>query len=311
MALPLTSRVTVWRGPAWRTVLMTGFALWVASVAALVATDDEILVPAAILFGSFLVPVTCVFWLLEHGHHTTLTPARLLAGFFVAGVLGLLLSAVLEIWLVPTRMVPNLWVALIEEAVKTIGLLIVGRGLARYRVRDGIILGVTVGLGFGAFEASGYSLSYSVQGGSFSPQDLVSEELLRAAIAPFGHGVWTGLVGAAAFAAAAANDNRPAWSWRILGAYLVAVALHATWDASSNAAVVLTVLLDGDAGQRSALSGGSIPAPSTVHQQLMLGVIQWAIMTVVAIVGVWLVSRRWRVLESPSMNGGAAAERGR
>ena len=144
-----------------------------------------------------------MFWVVEHGHHTTLTPARLMVAFFVAGVLGLLASAALEIWLVPSRMLPNLWVGLIEEAVKAVGLLLVGRGLARYRVRDGIILGATVGLGFGAFEAAGYSLSYSVQSGAFSARDLVSEELLRAVIAPFGHGVWTALVGAAAFATAA------------------------------------------------------------------------------------------------------------
>jgi RsiW-degrading membrane proteinase PrsW (M82 family) len=294
----MTSGAAVRGIPPWQTVLVTGAVLWAASIGALVATDDEILLPAAILCGSFLVPVTCVFWVIEHSHHTSLTAARLLAAFFVAGVLGLLASAVLEIWLVPSRMMPNLWVALIEEAVKATGLLIVGRGLATYRVRDGIILGVTVGLGFGAFEASGYSLSYAVQGGSFSTRDLVSEELLRAAIAPFGHGVWTGLVGAAAFATAAAHGNRPAWAWRIVGAYVLAVALHATWDASSNAAVVLTVLVDGDPVPRSALSFGSLPEPSEVDAQLLLGAFQWMIMAIVAAIGVWLVRRRWRVVES-------------
>lgn len=47
----------------------------------------------------------------------------------------------------PSRTLPNLWVGLIEEAVKATGLLLVGRGLARYRVRDGIILGARPGLG--------------------------------------------------------------------------------------------------------------------------------------------------------------------
>jgi RsiW-degrading membrane proteinase PrsW (M82 family) len=296
----MTSGAAVRGIPAWRTVLVTGLVLWAASVGALVATDDEILLPAAILTGSFLVPVTCVFWVIEHSHHTSLTASRLLAGFFVAGVLGLLASAVLEIWLVPSRIMPNLWVALIEEAVKATGLLIVGRGLTQYRVRDGIILGVTVGLGFGAFEASGYSLSYAVQGGTFSTRDLVSEELLRAAIAPFGHGVWTGLVGAAAFATAAAHGDRPAWAWRIAGAYLLAVVLHAAWDTSSNAAVVLTVLIDGDPAQRSALGLRSIPSPETVDAQVLLGALQWTIMAVVAVIGVWLLRRRWRVVESPA-----------
>lgn len=281
-------------GHAWLRVLLAGTLLWAASVLTLLATSDEILVPAVVLTGSFLVPVTCIFWMVEHGHHTSLTPGRLLTGFFVAGVLGLLASAALEIWLVPARTMPNLWVGLIEEAVKAVGLLVVGRGLPVYRVRDGIILGATVGLGFGAFEASGYSLSYSVQGGTFSPQDLVTEELLRAAIAPFGHGVWTALVGAAAFATAAEHGGRPAWSWRIVGAYLLAAVLHAAWDASSNAAAVLTVLIGGDEAERSALSSGSIPPPSSIDQQVLLGTIQWSIMILVATVGVLIVRQRWR-----------------
>jgi protease PrsW len=275
MALSLSSRaLAVRRGPAWRTVFVVGLLLWVATTLTLVATDDDILVPASVLFGSFLVPVSCVFWVVEHGHHTTLTPARLMVAFFVAGVLGLLASAVLEIWLVPSRTLPNLWVGLIEEAVKGLGLLLVGRGLARYRVRDGIILGATVGLGFGAFEAAGYSLSYSVQSGAFSARDLVSEELLRAVIAPFGHGVWTALVGAAAFATAARHGG-PAWSWSIPSAYLLAVLLHAAWDASSNAA---STLVDADA-------------------VMLVGALQWLFMFVVAAIGVWLVRRRWRVVE--------------
>lgn len=276
MSLSLSSRaLAVRRGPAWRTVFVVGLLLWVATTLTLVATDDDILVPASVLFGSFLVPVTCVFWVVEHGHHTTLTPARLMVAFFVAGVLGLLASAALEIWLVPSRVLPNLWVGLIEEAVKGVGLLLVARGLARYRVRDGIILGATVGLGFGAFEAAGYSLSYSVQSGAFSARDLVSEELLRAVIAPFGHGVWTALVGAAAFATAARHGNRPAWSWSIPFAYVLAVLLHAAWDASSNAA---SALVDADA-------------------VMLVGALQWLFMFVVAAIGVWLVRRRWRVVE--------------
>src|SRR3954470_12671663 len=93
--------------PAWRLVLVSGTVLWGASILALIATDDEILVPAVVLLGSFLVPVTSIFWVVEHGHHTSLTPARLLAAFFVAGVMGLLVSAVLETWLEPSRIMPN------------------------------------------------------------------------------------------------------------------------------------------------------------------------------------------------------------
>src|ERR1041385_8249282 len=80
----------------WRTVLLAGLALWGVSTVTLVATEDLILLPAVVMLGSFLVPVACVFWLLDHGHHTTLSPARLLSAFVGAGVLGLMAAAALE-----------------------------------------------------------------------------------------------------------------------------------------------------------------------------------------------------------------------
>ncbi len=63
-----------------------------------------------------------------------------------------------------------------------------------------------VGLGFGAFEASGYTLTYGLHNGEISLHSMISEELLREVIAPFCHGIWTGLLGAAIFAAKAAPD---------------------------------------------------------------------------------------------------------
>lgn len=278
----------------WRTVLLAGLALWAVSTITLVATEDLILLPAVVMLGSFLVPVACVFWLLDHGHHTTLSPARLLSGFFVAGVLGLMAAAALETWLLPERLMPNLWVGLIEEAVKTVGLVAVAWSLPAYRVRDGLILGATVGLGFASFESAGYTLDAGFSSGNgFSASDLVSEELLRAAIAPVGHGVWTGLVGAALFGCSRGRA-RPRIDLVVLVTFLMASGLHALWDASSNAAVVVCVLLSGDATLRETLRDGTVPAPTAIPQQLLLGAVQWLFMGLVAVVGLWLFRRAWR-----------------
>jgi RsiW-degrading membrane proteinase PrsW (M82 family) len=278
----------------WRTVLLAGLGLWAISTATLVATDDLILLPAVVLLGSFLVPVACVFWLLDHGHHTTLSPGRLLAAFFVAGVLGLMAAAALETWLLPERLMPNLWVGLIEEAVKLVGLAGVAWSLPSYRVRDGLILGATVGLGFASFESAGYTLNAGFSSGDgFSASDLVSEELLRAAIAPVGHGVWTGLVGAALFRSSRGRA-RPRAGLVVVATYLVASGLHALWDASSNAAVVVCVLVAGDAIERESLRAGSLPSPAEIDEQMLLGAVQWTFMGLVAIAGLWLFRRAWR-----------------
>jgi RsiW-degrading membrane proteinase PrsW (M82 family) len=272
----------------WRYVLAWGFVLWVVATVALAVTEDEILLPSVVLIGSFLVPVTTIFWFLDHDRATELDTRRLLTAFFVAGVLGMICSAALEVWLVPHRLLPNLWVGLIEEGAKGVGIFFMSRGLAHFDVRDGILLGTVVGLGFGAFESAGYTLTYGLHDGELSLHRLISEEVLRELIAPFCHGIWSGLLGAAIFAA------RRRFAWRVVLTYLGVVALHAIWDSSSNAAVILTVLISGPAELRTSLSPGSLPFPGDVEPQWLFGVLQWTLQIVVAIIGVTLVRRVWR-----------------
>jgi RsiW-degrading membrane proteinase PrsW (M82 family) len=280
------------RARAWVVAFLAGLVLWAASTATLVATGDDIVLPTVVISGSFLVPVTCIFWLLEHRRVTALTPERLVLAFFVAGVLGMIASAALERWLLPSRTLPNLWVGLIEEAAKGVGLVLVARGLPRHLPRDGLILGATVGLGFGAFESSGYALTYGFDRGEFSASSLVSEEILRAALAPFGHGVWTGLLGAAVFAAA--RDGRLRLTIGVLGAYVGVALMHALWDASSTLGVVVAVAADGTAAQREAVRQLDFPSPSSVVPAWLYGTVQWTVMLAVAAVGAAMYRRRWR-----------------
>ena len=276
----------------WLLVLVWGFGLWAASTLALVVTEDDILLPSVVLIGSFFVPVAVVFWFLERDAETELSPRRLLVAFFVAGVLGLLAAATLEVWFLPSRLLPNLWVGLIEEAVKAIGVIALARGLSRYTVNDGILLGVVVGLGFGAFESSGYTLSYGFGGDGFSLSSLISEELLRAVIAPFCHGLWTEIFGAALFGAA--RDGHLRITLGVVGVYFGAAALHALWDASSTAG-------DRRHGARPtatrssatrSLRGHCRSRPRSTRNGCTASV-QWAVMIVVAVVGVLLIRARW------------------
>jgi RsiW-degrading membrane proteinase PrsW (M82 family) len=272
-----------------RFVFVWGLVLWVASAAALALTEDGTLLPSVVLLGSFLVPVTSIVWVADHDPCSALSVRRLLEAFFIAGVLGLLAAALLETWLLPDRLLPNVWIGLIEEAVKAIGVLVLARGLPRYTLRDGILLGAAVGLGFGAFEAAGYTLTYGFTGHGFSLRDLISEEILRAVVAPFCHGVWTGLFGAALFSA----HGRITPS--LLLTYLGVAGLHALWDGASTAGIIVTVLIDGTVDQRNSLSDWSLPVPDTLDAQWLYGLVQWAIMLVVAVLGVERLRVRWRV----------------
>jgi protease PrsW len=274
------------RRPPWVRILGWGLLLWLAAIAGLAITEDPILLPSVVLLGSFLVPVAAIFWFVQRRGESELDASRLLLAFFAAGVLGLLAAAALETYLLPHRVFPNLWVGLIEEGVKGAGIVLLARGLNRYLVRDGVLLGTTVGLGFGAFEASGYTLSYGWDSGAFSLHEMVSEEVLRAGIAPFCHGVWSGLLGGSLFAAKRRITRG------VVGTYLGVSVLHALWDASSNAAVFVTVLVAGTKAQKDGLPS-DLPVPGAVEPQWLLGTVQWTVMIAVALLGVLLLRRVW------------------
>ena len=219
--------------PRWWLVLPIGLLLWIATVADAFYTSNLILLPTVVLLGSFLVPVTAVVWYLDHDPSPSLSPRRILTAFILAGVLGALAASVLEYWLVlGPGLFGNLKVGLIEELVKGVLIVVFALGIRSYTTRDGMVLGATVGFGFAALESSGYALAslFVVQGHQLflSLPSVVLNELVRGVLAPFGHGLWSAILGGVIFHAARNSRLRPAWA--ILITYLGVSLLHAAFD---------------------------------------------------------------------------------
>ena len=237
----------VW-APRWWVVLLIGLALWGAAVGSVFVTGDLIVLPTVFLLGSFLVPVTAVVWYLDHDPDPVLSPRRILSAFLIAGVLGLLAAAFLEYWLVyGPGLRGNLKVGLIEEFVKGVAIVVLALGLRSYTTRAGMALGAAVGFGFAALESSGYALAalFVVQGQhlTLSLSSVVFTELIRGVLAPFGHGLWSAILGGVIFHAAAHKGQlRPAWS--ILVAYLGVSLLHGAFDifGSVTAYIVISII---------------------------------------------------------------------
>src|SRR5438105_5398189 len=145
--------------PNWKTLFFTGLVLWLASVVVTGLTENLNMIPTVILLGSFLVPATAVVWYLDHYQSAELDPWRVFSAFLVGGVLGVLAASILEAWLLSDGLLVYLGVGFLEELAKLIALLIVARGMTRRTVRDGVVLGAAVGLGFAALESSGYAFS--------------------------------------------------------------------------------------------------------------------------------------------------------
>jgi protease PrsW len=219
--------------PRWWAVLLIGLALWIASAADVYFTGNVIVLPTVVLLGSFLVPVTGVVWYLDHDPSPALSPRRILAAFILAGVIGVLASSVLEFWVVfGTGPIGFLKVGLIEELVKGVAIVFLAWGITSFNRRDGLVLGAAVGFGFAALESSGYALAslFVIQGNqlALSFQSVILTELTRGVLAPFGHGLWSAILGGAIFHAA--RSGRLRLNWGALATYLGVSILHAAFD---------------------------------------------------------------------------------
>src|SRR5436305_656467 len=101
----------------WLRVLVVGFLLWVAAIAATLVTGNPHLVPTLVLLGSFLVPVSFVAWAFERWRDEHVTTELVVRAFFVGGLLGVLGAAVLETFLLRPSLLLFLEVGRIDEVV--------------------------------------------------------------------------------------------------------------------------------------------------------------------------------------------------
>jgi RsiW-degrading membrane proteinase PrsW (M82 family) len=274
-------------GRAWLRILLPGLALWVLTVAVTAVTGDAHLVPTLILLGSFLVPVTFVVWAFERRDTGEITASLVLNTFIAGGVMGVLAASAPEVYLLH----PSLWLflgaGLFEEGAKLAALAWLARHLRTKSVRDGLILGASVGFGFAAFESAGYAFTALFTERGLSLLDLLQTEVLRGLLAPVGHGLWTAVLGAVLFSAS--TREHFLLSGRLLLAYLGVALLHALWDAMHTISVMLTLLLTGSSDQYDQMLRGYIvdPSPTQVH---LVAEFDWLGMALVAGIGVaWLM----------------------
>ncbi|TDW21342.1 PrsW family intramembrane metalloprotease [Kribbella kalugense] len=279
------------RDTQWVRIFLAGFVLWLTSLIVTLLTGNANLVPTLILLGSFLVPVTFVAWAFERWRDTHVTAELIVKAFVIGGLLGVLAASLLETYLLQPSPWLFLGVGLIEEAAKLGALVFVTRHLAQRHGRDGFVLGAAVGFGFAAFESAGYAFNALLTVKGLSLTALVETELLRSMLAPFGHGLWTAVLGGVLFREARAGRFR--FNRAVLLMYLWVSVLHALWDSSHSIALALTFVLTGTSWQYRLLSMGYLPTPTSeqVHVFTLLSI---GLLAVVALVGLATLRVSWR-----------------
>ena len=268
-----------------------GLALWIVSLVVTLLTANANLVPTLILLGSFLVPVTFVAWAFERWRDEHVTAELIVSAFTLGGVLGVLGASVLETYLLDPSPLLFLGVGLIEEAAKAGALIFIARRLTRRHARDGFILGAAVGFGFAAFETAGYAFNAVLTMRGLSLSALVQTELTRGVLTPFGHGLWTAIIGGVLFHQA--RGGRFRYTLPVVLTYLWVSVVHALWDYSHSIALALTFLLTGTKWQYQLLSRGYLPQP-TPEQTRVFTLLSIASLLIVALLGLITLRVAWR-----------------
>lgn len=251
----------------WKRCLWGGLALWVLTALVTYATKNTTLLPTLILLGSFLMPVTFVLWAYER-HGRDLGVSVILGCFLTGGTLGVLGASLMEYYLLH----PSLWmfvgVGLIEEAVKVAALMFVLRRQVRIRgMRAGLVLGATVGFGFAALESSGYAFNAALSTHGIDLRALLQTEILRGVLAPFGHGLWTAIIGGVLLAHRRPN-GRFHFAAPVIGTYVGVALLHALWDSTHGIAVWLVAQLTSTGLDKELFAQGYIPRPTAQQEHL-------------------------------------------
>lgn len=222
-------------GRGWLRALLIGSGLFVVTTVVMLLTGNLNLYPTVILVGNFLVPVVFVAFLYDHQHLSSLSPDTVAISFCIGGILGVLGASILESLLLPAPSNPTqglslsgaLGVGFIEEGCKIAVVAFLARRMRHTSQIDGLLLGGAVGMGFAALESTGYAFTaLLLSHGHVSAS--IAETVIRGLFAPFGHGAWTGILGAVLFRESAPHRFRISGS--VILTYLFVSVLHGLWD---------------------------------------------------------------------------------
>jgi len=202
------------------------FAGLVISVVAYViwsSTNNSLAAAILILIGSFTFPAAIMVWL---NSRIGDLPASVLANTsMVGGAIGLIFSGLLEMS-VPFQRIFSGYVSvgLIEESTKMIFPLALFLGWRYRSLASGLLIGIASGMGFAVMETIGRGLVDLLN----NTQDVGYTMLTRGFFTPAGHPAWTGLICAVLWKARIKPE--PSSAARVMGIFILAVLLHATWN---------------------------------------------------------------------------------
>lgn len=180
------------------------------------------------MLGAFVVPVTFITYFYEYVRDRDISMPLLTSCFIFGGMVGVIAAGFIEYQTLSNLSVGSLFgVGLIEETVK---LIFPAFMLVQWKYRheaDGLLFGIAAGMGFAALETMGYAVVNLINSGG-SVGTLQQTLITRGLLSPSGHAAWTGFVCAILW-----RQRQLTGKWfgpAVLGAWVLAIVLHAVWD---------------------------------------------------------------------------------
>jgi len=196
----------------------------------LVGSRNPNLFPVTLFAMSAFVPAVMIAFLIERYDRTKLSFHTLAITFLLGGSLGLVVTMVIggvAGTLTGGLLLLPIFAGVWEEPAKLMATSWRWRHPRYDRPMDGLILGTVAGLGFAVFETAGFGFQALLDGGI---ERLLVVLVMRGLLAPFGHGLWSGLL-AAAFWTCGRDVHRAAASKPFWKAVAMVIGLHALWNA--------------------------------------------------------------------------------
>jgi protease PrsW len=213
----------------WLWILSVGIILFFILDAIVQNPSNSGFVPVVVILGALVVPVAFVAYFYEHIRDRDISRPFLAVCFLIGRGIGVGAAATVEYSTLSTLDPGSLAViGLIEESAKMIFPLVAFMVWRFRHEADGLIIGVTAGMGFAALETMGYGFSTLVQNNN-SIDALNQVLIVRGLLSPAGHAAWTGIICATLWRE---RELAGQWviNWKVLLTFASAVSLHAIWD---------------------------------------------------------------------------------
>ncbi|MBA6293769.1 PrsW family intramembrane metalloprotease [Colwellia sp. MB3u-70] len=187
------------------------------------------LLPGLIFVGTFAMPLSVLVFFFETNLPRNISLIKVFKSVLQGGILSLILSLLMFQLTSDLNWLGAPVAGIAEEPGKLIALLLIANAVRYPYILNGLLFGAAVGCGFGAFESAGYAFEILLNEGYESMIDNIT---LRGVLSPFGHIVWTGMIGAALWKVkkGRAFNISMLFEFTFIRVFLIAVLSHMLWN---------------------------------------------------------------------------------